>query len=234
MAAPRTIAGRIGTRRGAATGAVAASLAALLLAIEIPASLLSAGGASSALAELLARSPGARVGGVALKAKERRGALAPIATEATLAESGTPASPIAAVIGSGAGPEGAIPTSGPGGFPADFTAPDVPGELAAPPAAVAGPGAPVTGGTPISGGGLAFFAPGGGGAAGSPPGGGGGIIDTTPNPTDTPPGPTDTTPIGPPTGTVPGIPEPSTWALLIAGFGMTGAAMRRKRRAAIA
>ena len=31
----------------------------------------------------------------------------------------------------------------------------------------------------------------------------------------------------PPPG--PGIPEPSTWAMLIAGFGLTGAAMRRRR-----
>ncbi len=29
-----------------------------------------------------------------------------------------------------------------------------------------------------------------------------------------------------------GVPEPSSWALLIAGFGLTGAAMRRRRRAA--
>lgn len=33
----------------------------------------------------------------------------------------------------------------------------------------------------------------------------------------------------PPVG---GVPEPSTWALLIGGFGMTGAAMRRRRQAA--
>jgi hypothetical protein len=32
---------------------------------------------------------------------------------------------------------------------------------------------------------------------------------------------------------LPAIPEPATWAMLIAGFGLTGAAMRR-RRAAIA
>jgi hypothetical protein len=27
-----------------------------------------------------------------------------------------------------------------------------------------------------------------------------------------------------------GVPEPSSWAMLIAGFGLTGAAMRRRRR----
>ncbi len=30
------------------------------------------------------------------------------------------------------------------------------------------------------------------------------------------------------------VPEPASWALLIAGFGMTGSAMRRRRRAAVA
>lgn len=30
--------------------------------------------------------------------------------------------------------------------------------------------------------------------------------------------------------TVPGIPEPATWAMMIAGFGMAGAAIRRRRR----
>lgn len=29
--------------------------------------------------------------------------------------------------------------------------------------------------------------------------------------------------------TVPGVPEPAAWAMLIAGFGLTGAAMRRRR-----
>jgi hypothetical protein len=31
-----------------------------------------------------------------------------------------------------------------------------------------------------------------------------------------------------------GVPEPSTWSLLIAGFGMTGFAMRRRRSVALA
>ncbi|OYW83985.1 MAG: hypothetical protein B7Z20_11720 [Sphingobium sp. 32-64-5] len=32
-------------------------------------------------------------------------------------------------------------------------------------------------------------------------------------------------------GSVGGVPEPASWALLIAGFGLTGAAMRRRRAA---
>jgi hypothetical protein len=31
-----------------------------------------------------------------------------------------------------------------------------------------------------------------------------------------------------------GVPEPASWAMLIAGFGLTGAAMRRRRRATVA
>lgn len=38
--------------------------------------------------------------------------------------------------------------------------------------------------------------------------------------------------VGPPVG--PGVPEPASWALMIAGFGAVGAAMRRQRRAAFA
>jgi PEP-CTERM motif len=34
--------------------------------------------------------------------------------------------------------------------------------------------------------------------------------------------------------TGPGVPEPATWSLLIGGFGLTGAALRRRRRAAVA
>jgi hypothetical protein len=39
----------------------------------------------------------------------------------------------------------------------------------------------------------------------------------------------DTTPVGPPP-----IPEPATWGLLIAGFGLVGAASRRRHRIAAA
>ena len=34
--------------------------------------------------------------------------------------------------------------------------------------------------------------------------------------------------------TPPGVPEPASWAMLIAGFGLTGAAMRRRRLAVAA
>lgn len=37
-----------------------------------------------------------------------------------------------------------------------------------------------------------------------------------------------------PTSTVPGVPEPATWAMLILGMGVVGASMRRRSRAAIA
>jgi hypothetical protein len=30
------------------------------------------------------------------------------------------------------------------------------------------------------------------------------------------------------------VPEPASWAMLIAGFGLTGAAMRRRRQQALA
>lgn len=33
--------------------------------------------------------------------------------------------------------------------------------------------------------------------------------------------------------TIPGIPEPATWAMMIAGFGMVGAAMRRRQKVAV-
>ncbi|MDP3747181.1 MAG: PEPxxWA-CTERM sorting domain-containing protein [Phenylobacterium sp.] len=34
-------------------------------------------------------------------------------------------------------------------------------------------------------------------------------------------------------GSLPGIPEPSTWAMMIAGFGLAGSALRRRRPAAL-
>ena len=91
-------------------------------------------------------------------------------------------------------------------------------------------GAPVAGGqagpAQASGGGTPFGLPGfstlpgrvvtttppGGGSGGTPPGGGSG---GTPNP-------------------VGAVPEPASWALMILGFGVVGASMRRKRRQSIA
>ena len=36
------------------------------------------------------------------------------------------------------------------------------------------------------------------------------------------------------TANVSAVPEPASWAMLIAGFGLTGAALRRRRMAAVA
>lgn len=225
MAALRIIASRIGTKRTVVTGAVVASVAALLLATEVPSALLPAGGGSAALAELLARSPGMRVGGVALKAKQPRASLASVATDDAPAAPGR-SSPTASVLGAAA-PEGPVPESGtlgPGGFPTDFIGPSVPSPIAGAPD-FGSSGGPGVIGVPIFGGG----------------GGGGGSV--TPTPTETPPvtptpNPTDGTPVPQPTPTtpdvVPGVPEPSTWLMLIGGFGIIGGAMRRRRREAFA
>mgnify|MGYP000176760204 CR=1 FL=1 len=53
-----------------------------------------------------------------------------------------------------------------------------------------------------------------------PGGGGGGITTLVTPPTSTP---------NPP---VPGVPEPATWAMMIIGFGLLGALLRRRRRTA--
>lgn len=255
MAAFRTISGRIGKKRTIAIATAVASVAALLLATEVPSALLPLGGGSAALAELVARSPGARVGGVALKAKQRRASYSPIAGEEGTAgpDEGAPRNPLASVLGASAGPEGGVPGSeplGPGGFPSDFTAPDVPNPLdsVSSPSGTTGssgfenPAFPSVGGAPI----FAFgSAPGGGGAVGGGSGGGdSGVAPTpTPTPTEPAPNPTETPPVPQPTDTLPSdtlpvdagpIPEPSTWLLLIGGFGMVGSTLRRKRRVALA
>lgn len=267
MAAFRTITGRISKKRTIAVAAATASLGALLLATEVPSLLLPVGGGSAALAELLGRSPGSRVGGVALKAKERRASYSPIAgVEGTAASNeGAPANPVASVLGVSPGPEGDVPTSGPfgpGGFPTDFAAPDVPNPLdgvTSPGPASGTPGfggtnaspgfggAPIFGVGPGSGGGGGLIIGDTGGTGGGPPPA---PVETgpVPTPSETPPVPLPTgSPTPQPTGTQPGplptdtvpvgpgpIPEPSTWLMLIAGFGTIGAAMRRKRRVALA
>lgn len=211
-------------KRKVAGVTLAIGTAALLLATELPQGLSKAVGGSTALAELAARSPGARIGGVALKAKAPRSELAPIAGGAAPGlggpEGGTP---VASVLGASGVPEGAVPSSGPGGFPSDFLAPGIPDSIgaAAPAVASAAPGG-LFGGVPLpGGGGLPLFIPGGTGGGG---GGGGGS-----------PG-TGTTPGGglvPPPGPTPGagaIPEPATWLMLIGGFAAIGSAMRRSKR----
>lgn len=205
---------------------LAFAAAALLLTTELPQRLSAAVGGSTALAELAARSPGARIGGVALKAKTPRSALAPV--DAGGPAAGGSASPAASALGTSVGPEGSVPTTGPGGFPGDIFAPAVPGALAVPgsgaPAIAPGPdfaGVPMppTGGLPI-------FFPGVGG-------GGGGGSGTVPGGNETPggqnPGGGAVVPPGPTPGAGP-IPEPSTWLMLIAGFAVIGSAMRRSRR----
>ena len=207
MVALRTIAGRIGYKRKLVRGLTAGTFIALLMAIVIPTGLVPAGG-SAALAELLARSPGERIGGVALKAKQRRAALSPQASgEAPPGAGGVapPQNAFASVLGSSAGPEDAIPgavTEGPGGFPSDFLAPDAPVGVASPPIAL--PSVPGLPGSP--------FAP-------LPP-----LVPPAP---ELPPGAPDTVPVG-------GIPEPGTWLMLIIGFGAMGQAARRRSRAALA
>ena len=69
---------------------------------------------------------------------------------------------------------------------------------------------------PVIGG--AIFAPCCGGGGG--PGGGGGGPPAQPPP-----------PSQPPPNQPPAVPEPSSWALMIAGFGLTGFALRRRRGA---
>ena len=192
--------------------ALTPAMGGLLLATEVPASLGASG--TRALAELVARSPGARVGGTALKAKSPRLALvSPLGSEASPAGAKLPGVPLASVLSSSAGPEGPVPAA-PGSFASDFAAPAIPGEGLLGPSAPSYPLPVDFGSVPgFSGGGAPFFGGvpggigGGGGGGGGFPGGGGVI--------------------GPP----PAIPEPSTWLLLIGGFGLVGGSMRRKRRA---
>lgn len=198
--------------------------ASLLLLTGFPPGLASGAGASTALAELAARSPGARIGGIALKAKTKRAApraLARGAAPAGVASSPGSGAPIASVMSAGPeGPLGAAP-AGLGTLPGGLI---LPGTAAAP---VPGAVAPVPGGgvgfVPVPGGGGVIIGPGGGGTPGA----------TTPTPTPTPtvtppvvvptPMPTPTTP------PVAAIPEPSTWLMLIVGFGFVGRTLRRRR-----
>lgn len=216
---------RFGGRRKLGMAGLAASIALLLLATELPFSVSLAGGGTSALAELLARSPGARVGGVALKAK----------TPAKLAAASPAGAPpgvgrnsvLSPLTAGGPAPEGAIPNFvAPGAMPSDLFAPAVPGPIAA------GGRPPFGFSTGPGGGGSLFVAPGGGGGGGG--GGGTGILPppggALPTPTPTPtPSPTGTTPsVGAP------VPEPATWLMLIVGFGAVGSGMRRRCRIALA
>lgn len=218
-------AGRAGAKRAIAATGLALSIGAMLLATEIPSAVSSVGGGSVALAELLARSPGARIGGVALKAKTRRAALAAAPSGPADLAPGKEQTALAA-----GAPEGPIPGFlAPGGTPTDIFAPPVPGLAFA--SSGSGPSFAALPPPAIGGGGI--FIGGGGGSGGGGGGGGGtGTVPSGPTPTlTTPPTPT-------PTGTVPTpvapVPEPATWLMMIAGFGAVGTAMRRRRRAVLA
>lgn len=222
MTASRKTAGRIARDRKTAGVALVVAAAALTLTTELPQRLSAAVGGSTALAELAARSPGARVGGVALKAKGPSASLAPLSGAAAPAEPGL-GNPMAAVQGASGVPEGPLPTStGPGDFSGDFAAPGIPAD-------VAGPGAPAAtdfGTTSFPGAaGSPIFAGGSGGGIG---GGGGGSGGTIPG-GETPGGGTLLPPVPPLPGVGP-VPEPATWFLLISGFAVIGSAMRRSKR----
>ncbi|WP_375290614.1 PEPxxWA-CTERM sorting domain-containing protein [Qipengyuania sp.] len=214
---------------------------------------------SSVLSAIAERSPGLRIGGVALKSKKRRVALSPASEAPPITGVAIPDVPIASVLGAssdeGLPVIGAVsPQGGPDMFPRDFS----PGN-----AGSSGLPGVATGGGNASSPGPGFPGIGIPGVGG---GGGGGIILPQPTPSDSPtpeptgfvpptPGPTseptpeptrEPTP-GPtveptpgPTGTpgLPGpppagpIPEPATWLMLIAGFGVIGSRMRQGRRIA--
>ena len=215
-------------KKMAAVGAtLTAAGASLLLLTGFPPGLASGAGASTALTELAARSPGARIGGLALKAKTKRAApraLARGAAPAGASNSPGLGAPIASVMS--AGPEGPL-SAAPVGLGT------LPGGLILPGTAAPAPGvvAPVPGGgmgfVPGPGGGGVIVGPGGGG-----PGGGGAITPTptpTPTPTVTPPAVVPSPTPTPTTPPVAAIPEPATWLMLIVGFGFVGRTLRRRR-----
>lgn len=239
MTALRAKAGRSKRTLALVGASLIATIASLLVMTDFPRAFAADGGGSATLAELAARSPGMRVGGIALKAKTRR---APAVGRVARSPAGlgeAPAAPMASVLSSGPGGPETVP--GLGTFPSDFVQPAAPAAL------------PVIGGAP---GVVPGFAPGPGpvliGGGGAPvPGGGGSVVPTptpTPSPSPTPsptptgtpapePTPTPTvtppvvipTPTPTPTEPVPAVPEPGTWLTLILGFGLVGAALRRRR-----
>lgn len=196
-----------------------------LMAATTGASGIAAGTAgSSVLSALAARSPGFRVGGIALKSKRRRAALSPVG-EAPAGADEVPETPYASVL-SAFSEEGfntpvletEIPAIGADMFPRDF----LPGGDTSPALSDS-----VTGGNSPS-----FIGPIGGGPGG---GGGGGIIIPPSTPTNSPqpeptliaPTPEPTPDRGPPPPPVIPVPEPATWLMLILGFGFVGSRMRR-------
>lgn len=212
MIVGRNIIARMKASRKVVALTLAVAAGALVIATGIPQGLPLIAGGTDAVAELAARSPGARVGGVALKGKGKDigKAIASLAPTKDPVGSGSsssappaePTTPIASVLGSSRG-DPAVPSTGP--FPPEFVAPGAPADI--PPTAFTPVPFPPIGGVPII-----------------VPGGPGGPVDPSP-PVDPPVDP----PIIPPA-----VPEPATWLMLIAGFGVVGSAMRRRLRVAIA
>lgn len=164
--------------------------------------------------DLLDRSPGTRIGGVAIKGKTRVVMAAPVgargpgsrvsapATGFPAAGGAVLATPTAAPASAGRTPAIVLPD-----FPALASAPMTPGVGSGATGATGGgttPPPPTTGG----GGGFVFF-PGIGG--GGPP-----IVIIPPSP-----------PVAP-------IPEPTAWIMMVLGFGVLGGAMRSRGRSGLA
>lgn len=202
---------RAASMLGALDRRLVAGIAFGLLAIS-SATAFDEGTARSAANNMLSlfgeRSPGARTAGELVKTKR------PITYSAA---------DVLAPLGGGEDVAAAPPAAIGGG--------EAPPVLA--PAAVAGAPLPVLiGGLPEGGaiggpGGGAVFFPGiGGGGFIGGIGGGGGGGGGVPNPGGTVPQPGGEVVIPPPT--VAPIPEPSTWAMVITGFGFIGLALRRK------
>jgi hypothetical protein len=159
------------------------------------------------------RSPGERASGALASLKHKR---QPVLHQRALPKVRRPVSPLAGIVG-------AVPV------PPPVEAPIIPAPLDK-----------VVNGAPV--GPVAITPPGGiggGGPGGFPgvsiPGGGGGII--IPPPAITPPvTPPITPPVTPPVipPVTSGVPEPSTWAMMLLGFGLIAQWTRRERRRAVA
>lgn len=206
MTGLRTIAGRSKKTAALIGILLAASAGSLIAFTQFRPAFAADGSVSTTLAELAARSPGARIGGIALKAKTKRRAPVALAKAAPPATPGRGA-PIASVM--------SAPPVDSFGAPAPGFGPGIASTEAVTPAPLPVPGGS-TGVVP---------GPGGGVIIGPGPGGGTGV---TPEPTPTPPVVTPTTP--PTNPPVAAVPEPGTWLMMITGFGFVGGAMRSRRR----
>lgn len=214
------------SKRGSAwAGALlAAAGGTLALWAAFAPALWADGGSSSTLAELAARSPGARLGGVALKAKPKRAAAlasvkaaaapgpglgSPLGADTPLGQAAATGSPL--VLGSSPSLFGPVTDD------------------------VATPGLAVAADTPASTGGFAFVSlPDNGviiGSGGGTSGGGTETPSSTTSPSPTPTATSSPTPtVTSPAPTVAAVPEPATWLTLIVGFGFVGGILRSRRR----